>query len=125
MDRERLTQPVTAIRALAQFALLTLARQSNDDHTDVTATLDTIVAETRRLETLLAVPTLPDPLATRPGKARTMDRFGIPVTTCTPGDRARILADAPRRSVVGTRTTAPGRVPLGPPRARPLHVPGG
>jgi hypothetical protein len=56
MDRERLKQPVTAIRACAQFALLKLERATPGERGDIRPYLATIVAETRRLETLLKAP---------------------------------------------------------------------
>ena len=56
MDRERLKQPVTAIRACAQFALLKLERNTSDESADIRPYLATIVAETRRLEMLFEAP---------------------------------------------------------------------
>ena len=54
MDRHELRQPVTAIRATAQLALLKLARAAEADAATTRQYLEVIIAETRRLEALLA-----------------------------------------------------------------------
>jgi hypothetical protein len=56
VTREQLRQPVTAIRACAQLAVLKLTGDSQRTQPDILRYLNSIVAETRRLEALLAAP---------------------------------------------------------------------